>query len=553
MNCIQTLLQILYFYNPAVWLANLIIRRLREQAVDETVLVAAGGQPDRYASTLLDLAAAPLRPLEATLRLTGVVESRNAIAARIKRITFLPIPKTANLGLAGLAAVTIVGTALLPMGRRERAFADDQPSKKVQNAVPIHDPSDAQTKPPASDRDSSAAKSPALPAATSKGASEKRVTLTVTGRAKDSAGKPIAGAIIHLRAGANPELTMTTTSHSDGSYEFKDVQVMLHQANGTREQLCSGPLSLFATASGFGFAWSGRRYFWDRKKLSDEEIGHDQWTKRTVKTDFFSDDLPVIDLEFAPAASLKGRVIDDDHQPIAGADVSLWDADYLNGEGKPLWIEYRKFSEMRQVLKREQIDARTDRDGRFEIGGLPAEVCFLVQVEHAGDANTSFYAATTDRPLTVHHFNNSATTIQGNMQVEIAIPEQHEIRTGDLTIMSHHVRSVLIDVVEDDTGRPAANVRVSTNSVLGHGPSAYGKTNKDGRVELKLPIGQFQLTADPPRDSLYVRAQPTLDGTAGRDKEPFTIRLIKGCIVHFEAVDLEWVRASRGSGSRPRK
>ena len=303
-NTFQTLLQILYFYNPAVWLANLIIRRLREQAVDETVLVAAGGQPDRYASTLLDLAAGPLRPLEATLRLTGVVESRNAIAARIKRITFLPIPKTAKLGLAGLAAVTIVGTALLPMGRRERAFADDQPSKKVQNTVPMNDSSVVQTKP--SDRDSSAAKSPALPAATSKGTSEKRVALTVTGRATGSAGKPIAGATIHLRAGAKPELTMTTTSHSDGSYEFKDVQVMLHQANGTREQLCSGPLSLYATAPGIGFAWSGRRYFWDRKKPSDEEMGHDQWTKRTVKTDFFRDDPPVIDLELRPRRASKG-------------------------------------------------------------------------------------------------------------------------------------------------------------------------------------------------------------------------------------------------------
>ena len=75
-NCFQTLLQILYFYNPVVWIANLFIRRLREQAVDETVLVTLRGQPDRYAATLLDIAAAPLKPLETTLRLTGVVESR---------------------------------------------------------------------------------------------------------------------------------------------------------------------------------------------------------------------------------------------------------------------------------------------------------------------------------------------------------------------------------------------------------------------------------------------------------------------------------------------
>ncbi len=75
--------------------------------------------------------------------------------------------------------------------------------------------------------------------------------------------------------------------------------------------------------------------------------------------------------------------------------------------------------------------------------------------------------------------------------------------------------------------------------MLGHGPSAHGKTDKNGRVELKLPIGRYELTADPPRDSLYVRTRAKLDGTAGRDKEPFTIRLVKGCIVNFEALDSE--------------
>jgi len=37
-NLLQTMLQIVYFYNPLVWLANAMIRRTREQAVDEMVL-----------------------------------------------------------------------------------------------------------------------------------------------------------------------------------------------------------------------------------------------------------------------------------------------------------------------------------------------------------------------------------------------------------------------------------------------------------------------------------------------------------------------------------
>ncbi|HEV2971383.1 MAG TPA: M56 family metallopeptidase, partial [Pirellulales bacterium] len=130
-NCIQTLLQILYFYSPAVWIANLLIRRLREQAVDETVLVAVRGQSERYAATLLDIAGATLQPAEAMLRLIGVVESRRALSTRIRHILSRPIPLTAKLGLTGLAMIAASGVLLLPMGQRERAaMADDRPNAK---------------------------------------------------------------------------------------------------------------------------------------------------------------------------------------------------------------------------------------------------------------------------------------------------------------------------------------------------------------------------------------------------------------------------------------
>lgn len=41
-SMIQTILQIAYFYNPLLWVANVIIRKVREQAVDEMVLVSLG-------------------------------------------------------------------------------------------------------------------------------------------------------------------------------------------------------------------------------------------------------------------------------------------------------------------------------------------------------------------------------------------------------------------------------------------------------------------------------------------------------------------------------
>ena len=57
LNLLQTVLQVVYFYNPAVWIANFVLRRLREEAVDDAVLVALAAPVERYSHTLLDVAA----------------------------------------------------------------------------------------------------------------------------------------------------------------------------------------------------------------------------------------------------------------------------------------------------------------------------------------------------------------------------------------------------------------------------------------------------------------------------------------------------------------
>jgi hypothetical protein len=117
-NLIQTLLQIAYFYNPLLWLANAVIRRVREQAVDETVLVAMGDAADEYPETLVHIARLALTSRPAlTLRLIGVVESKSALTARIKHILTHPIPKSAKLGLLGLLGIIVVALILLPMGK----------------------------------------------------------------------------------------------------------------------------------------------------------------------------------------------------------------------------------------------------------------------------------------------------------------------------------------------------------------------------------------------------------------------------------------------------
>ncbi|MHC4156530.1 MAG: LamG-like jellyroll fold domain-containing protein, partial [Planctomycetota bacterium] len=113
-----------YFYNPLVWLANARVRRVREQAVDEMVLVALRGGSESYSDVLIDIGEMAFWRPNFSLRLIGVVESKKALAARIKHIVSRPIPKTAKLGIVGSIAVVLIGAVLLPMARAEKADLD---------------------------------------------------------------------------------------------------------------------------------------------------------------------------------------------------------------------------------------------------------------------------------------------------------------------------------------------------------------------------------------------------------------------------------------------
>ena len=131
-NLLQTLLQIVYFYNPLLWLANAMIRRVREKAVDEAVLVAMGETARHYPETLLTVAKLAFRKRPAlSLRLIGVVESKGTLRSRVKHILGRPLPKSAKLGIPSLLAILIVAAILLPMAKAA------PPAFSVENNGPL--------------------------------------------------------------------------------------------------------------------------------------------------------------------------------------------------------------------------------------------------------------------------------------------------------------------------------------------------------------------------------------------------------------------------------
>jgi len=126
-NGIQMLIQVVYFYNPFIWFANAIIRRVCEEAVDETVLVTLGGDAEDYSDTLLDISETVFQRSILGLRLIGVVESEKALKWRIKHMLNRPTPTTSKLGVLGLSTILVIAAVLLPMAKAEKPTPDNGP------------------------------------------------------------------------------------------------------------------------------------------------------------------------------------------------------------------------------------------------------------------------------------------------------------------------------------------------------------------------------------------------------------------------------------------
>jgi len=71
-NLAQNILQVLYFYNPLILIVNGVIRRLREEAANETVLATIGDPDHRYAQRLTEVETITLRDPPPSLYLIGV-------------------------------------------------------------------------------------------------------------------------------------------------------------------------------------------------------------------------------------------------------------------------------------------------------------------------------------------------------------------------------------------------------------------------------------------------------------------------------------------------
>jgi len=116
-NSAQTVLQILYWWHPLLWLANAHLRRVREQAVDELVMFTLADDAPTYPATLLEVAKLAFKRPALSLGFIGIVESSSALNRRITRLLNHPVPRVANLGFVAAFVIALIALVLLPMAR----------------------------------------------------------------------------------------------------------------------------------------------------------------------------------------------------------------------------------------------------------------------------------------------------------------------------------------------------------------------------------------------------------------------------------------------------
>jgi beta-lactamase regulating signal transducer with metallopeptidase domain len=138
LNVLQALVQIVYWWHPLVWLANARIRRLREEAVDDAVMLALRDEAEAYAPTLLEVAKLALnRPL-AGLGLVGILESRSALRQRIERLVNFRAPRKAGLTLISLLGIVAFTAVAVPMGGAPAPVPNPALSGPNTNLVPTN-------------------------------------------------------------------------------------------------------------------------------------------------------------------------------------------------------------------------------------------------------------------------------------------------------------------------------------------------------------------------------------------------------------------------------
>ena len=126
-HLMQSLLGVVYFFHPLVWLANRRLNALREDACDEATVAVLEGQRRNYGAGIVKVA--ELMVGSAPRMSLGIVESGSQIKRRLRRILDPRLPVGRRLSWSAFALLVVLAAVMLPVAARPRESVSQEPSK----------------------------------------------------------------------------------------------------------------------------------------------------------------------------------------------------------------------------------------------------------------------------------------------------------------------------------------------------------------------------------------------------------------------------------------
>jgi beta-lactamase regulating signal transducer with metallopeptidase domain/protocatechuate 3,4-dioxygenase beta subunit len=556
---VQRVVQILYVFHPAVWVANWLIDEQREYACDD-LAIATSCLPRRDCGEGFLLVVEKAHSLHIpALPALGLFRPKTLIRRRLMRI--LDKNRPAREGLSRISAVFLLALAVILLPRvqaQDKKPAPPTETNRTGKPLPEALKHDPETSVVFSGRvldpDGKTVKSASL-YVTVKSAMQRSPKLkdpqTKLFEQVEVDGKKMIKVVhprlievfkrfgLDLVQPASREIEEKIQGNLALSAELQKVMADLHEDHPylyPRVQALSGPdgrfrfsvaqdllkspyhedVDVLAVAEGFGLGWT--------------------WTNKDVFTDMtvrLTRDVPI-----------NGRLLDLQGKPIAGAKVRLgpimvaidgtiepWGEmleSYSNGENA-------KGNElMRQIFSKQLIYShldvlpkivKTDMDGHFSIRGIGAErLAFNLEVSGTGIGSDHFSVITRPGP---------------GIKPKGRIPTREEYRTYGATF-DHVVKPVRVvegTIRDMGTGKPLAGVQV-----YAWGPVYTDSfTNKDGKYRLSslAKAQEVEINVGPwGRDQLpYLNVAKRVVDTPGLDTLTVDFDLVRGVVLSGRVTD----------------
>jgi hypothetical protein len=277
---------------------------------------------------------------------------------------------------------------------------------------------------------------------------------------------------------------------------------------------------VFGKAPNHAFAWQSIK----RLIADPEATGADGKLKPEDREDgYLPGDRAEFDLTFENPKPILGKVLDDTDKPIRDVEVTLTICDYLDKSDDLRGYPARGFGvyggEQTYGVMPDQLTAKTDDRGEFQLPFVPPGVWALLWVEHPDFGTVVIKATSSDVPASEKENRN--------------LP----LRKSPLEVRFHHTQALTV-LVKAAGGGPVEGASVLANPKEQPGVSGQGTTDKDGRAILRLPSGRYRLDTFPPIDSDYLPLQEQ-EFSLMRDVkgQSATMEVETGSVVTFKVID----------------